>query len=687
MAHPSLKLLPTVDQNRTPALNEAGISQSQLIRFTPDSKGIALPQKLGGWTKFYPTPMTSTVRSLWAWADVNSNKYLGVGCTSSINTILNGSLNNITPRTFSDSPAISTYPASTVSGSNAVNINDPSSNITGYDTVFIKTQISVGGLVLFGLYQCYNPASDPSNYTIYATDVFGNPAYATATSSVAVLPQFSVTSGSSSVSVTLPNHGYSVGSTFPVLVSTTVGGITFLGNYTVTGVTSTSIFTIQSSSSATSTTTGYLNGGNASYFYYVGLGSVATSVGWGVGTYGSGGWGTGVAPAPAIGLPITATDWTIDNWGSVMVACPYGGPIYTWNPTVASPIATVIPQGPAANSGAFVAMPEQQIIAWGSTFNGIQDPMLVRWCDIGNYQTWVAQTINQAGSYRIPRGSLIVGGIQGPQQGLLWTDLAVWAMQYTGQPYVYSFNEVATGCGLIAPKAAWSMGGIVYWMGQSQFFMMASSGVTPIECPIWDVVFQTIKDLNSDTIKKIRIATNSQFSEVAWYYPTQNGGENTNYVKYNTKTGGWDFGTLDRTAWINQSVFGPPIGASSTNYIYQHETSPDADGQPLLANFQTGYFAMNEGDYKTFVDLVWPDMKWGYYNQTPSANVQITFYVTDYPGDDPVVYGPYTVTKSTEYFNARFRGRLVSIGVSSSDTGSFWRLGNIRYRAQPDGKF
>jgi hypothetical protein len=29
----------------------------------------------------------------------------------------------------------------------------------------------------------------------------------------------------------------------------------------------------------------------------------------------------------------------------------------------------------------------------------------------------------------------------------------------------------------------------------------------------------------------------------------------------------------------------------------------------------------------------------------------------------------------------------VSIKVDSNDIGSFWRIGNIRYRIQPDGKY
>jgi hypothetical protein len=149
----------------------------------------------------------------------------------------------------------------------------------------------------------------------------------------------------------------------------------------------------------------------------------------------------------------------------------------------------------------------------------------------------------------------------------------------------------------------------------------------------------------------------------------------------------WDFGQLGRTAWINQSVLGPPIGAGTNDYIYQHETSTDADGQPMNSYFQTGYFAMTEADVKIFVDQIWPDMKWGYYGGAQNAQVTITFYVTDYPGQSPQVYGPYTMTQAVTYITPRIRGRLVSIRIESNDIGSFWRIGNIRYRLQQDGKY
>jgi hypothetical protein len=312
--------------------------------------------------------------------------------------------------------------------------------------------------------------------------------------------------------------------------------------------------------------------------------------------------------------------------------------------------------------------------------------MLVRWCDVSNYNDWTATVINQAGSYRIPKGSRIVGAIQAAQQALLWTDIGVWSMQYIGQPYVYSFNEVGSGCGLIAQKAAASINGSVYWMGPSQFFSMTDQGVQPVSCPIWDVIFQ---DLDQTNLDKIRVAVNSRFGEITWYYPTMsNGGEVNAYAKYNVFLRVWDFGTLGRSAWVDQSVLGPPIGADpSSRYIYQHETSQNADGEPMLSSFQTGYFAMAEADVKTFVDQVWPDMKWGYYGGAQNATVNLTFYVADYAGQTPVAYGPYPLTQSTTFISPRFRGRLMSIGLGSSDIDSFWRIGNIRYRLQPDGKF
>jgi len=759
MPHASLKLVPGVDQNRTPALNETAISESNLIRFVPDRQGIALPQKIGGWTRFYSQPMTAIVRALWAWADTNSNTYLGVGATDNLFTINNGSLTNRSPQYYVSNPLLS---FSTTSGSDEVFIDDTGSNVSSYDSIFLATHVSVGGLVLFGFYTC--EALSANTYSVFAKNVIGISTPATSTVSAGgSVASFATTSGSAAVSVTLANHGFSVGSTFPVLVATTVGGITLYGNYIVQSVTSSSVFVISAGNSATSTATGSINGGKPQITYYVGQTALPPATGYGAGGYGAGGYGTGVTAsggrsfattaASCVGTTATVSfsgnfsvpvgsqitisgvtpsgyngtwavksstsgatstvsftvpsalgvqtvagtiavniwaftgtaDWTLDNWGEYLIANPQDGEIYFWNPTGGNVHASVVPNAPKVNEGCFVAMPERQIVAYGSTFNGIKDPLLIRWCDIANFTVWAGTVANQAGSYRIPKGSRIVGAMQGPQQGLIWTDLGIWAMQYINLPLVWSFNEVATGCGLIGKKAAAALSGSVFWMSQTQFFTLSGSGVQPIPCPIWDVIFQ---DIDLSQADKIRCATNARFGEVVWYYPTTgSGGVPTKYVKLNPLLGSWDFGTLTRTAWIDQSVLGAPIGAGGNNVIYQHETSTDADGSAINAYIQTGWFTLDEGDLKTFVDQVWPDMKWGYYGGAQDANVLITFYVADYPGGTVRTHGPYDVTQATTFVTPRLRGRLISIRIESNDIGSFWRLGNIRYRLQPDGKF
>jgi hypothetical protein len=673
-----LRLAGGVNTTETAALNEnSGISSSNLIRYFYDVNGPALVGKLGGWSKFFPSAMAAIVRALWAWEDINDNANLALGtqvfpsgARSQLAVITAGALTDITPV-----QAVSAIPpvvVATAIGSPLIAVVDTTTiGITNTCSVYIATQIAVGGLVLFGLYPCDELGSIYSNsYTLYARDILGNLRLAT-TTAAATLPTFSTQPQSNAVAVTLTAHGYAPGTTFPILFATLVGGITLQGNYVIQTVVDANTFTIQSTSAATSAATATLNGGIA-VFVYNGLGAT-----------------------PPSALPIESDDWTLDNFGQDLIACPTtspglpGGisyqPIYLWSPT-SQPNAAVIPQAPAVNDGIFVAMPQRQIIAWGSTETGIQDPLLINWCDVNNPNQWIALPTNQAGSFRIPKGSRIVGCVQGPQQALVWTNIDVWSMQFIGTPYVYSFNEIGTGCGLIARKAAASLNGIYYWMGPSQFYSLGGEGVLPIPCPVWDVVFQ---NLNQGALSKIRVAVNSRFGEIQWFYPSANGGgEVDSYVKYNVYMNVWDYGSLGRTAWVDQSVLGPPIGADPGSLLlYQHETSNDADGVAMLPFLQTGYFALSEGDFQTFVDLVWPDMRWGQWSEAQNATVQISFIVVNYPGDTPVTYGPYSVTQATKYFNTRLRGRLVAVRISSSDLGTWWRIGALRYRYAPDGRF
>ncbi len=679
MAFGSVELVPGVNVERTPTALKAGISTSQNIRFKD-----GLTQKIGGFQKYYSFNIAGTPRELHAWQDLNGAQHLLAGTTSSLGVITSGSFVSITPQQVKTDVALN---FTTTTGSLTIGITDTGvNNLTIYDTLMLNTPVSVGGIILSGLYTIQNIVGSTA-YTISAAT-----AALTAVNGTGSVPLFSTTINSFLVAARFTAHGMSNNNIISFQATTTVGGITVIGSYPVTVVDANN-FTFTAGSVASSTATSYMNSGNAEFLYYISLGPSPSGSGYGSGGYGSGGYGSGIVPSSMTGTPITATDWTSDNWGQIALACPNGGAIYAYDPTAGFTAAAVVPSAPPFNNGIFVSSTLQILFCWGSTAtNAIGqalDPMLIKWSDVGDYTQFKVLTTDQAGSFRLPSGSMIRGGMAAQNQNLFWTDIDFWAAQYLGYPLEFSFNKIGSGAGLISSHAAQQLRGGVYWMGQSNFYSYIGGVCKVMPCPMWDFVFQ---NLNTSFTQNIRSMPNTPYNEAGWLFPSAASvsGECDSYIKFNLTEPGmpWDGGLINRSAWIDQNIIGNPISATSNGIIYLQETTNDADGQPLTSTFTSGYFYIAEGEEFAFVDQIYPDMIWGTYGSqsTGTAQVYISFNVTNYPGDVPTVYGPYLMTSTTEYISVRFRGRQMSVTVKSSDLGSFWRLGRIRYRYAPSGR-
>lgn len=680
MPFETLRIIPSVDTERTLADNAQGISDSNYIRWRDK-----VPEKRGGCQLYANAQFNGYITDLHAWQGLNNIVYLGIGTTTNLYTYFENTSKDISPRYYTDDivPNISSF-----AGTNIFNIDDSVfTPVSTYYKVVFNTQVSIGGVILSGAYNIATITGGTSYDILAATN-------ATSTvSNAGTLPEFVTTAGSSLVTVNFPDHTYLLGQAVAFSVPTIVGGITIYGTYIVDTVAAGVSFTIIAQNEATANDTVSLNYGDLNLTYWVTDGPLPQGSGYGLGPYGIGGYGTGVVPAaPNPGTTLMVPDYYLDNWGETLIICPEGNPIFVWSPISGFQNANMLVNSPLQNLGAFVAMPQQQVMAWGSTYTGLSDPLQIRWSDVGNYNDWTPTVTNQAGGYHIPTGSIIRRGFQGPSQQYWWTDIDLYVAQYTGPPFVYGFSKIGTGCGLIASKAVAQLGSTVYWMSQKQFFMTSGSNAPqPIPCSVWDYIFQ---NLDWNNVDNVEAAPNSQFNEINWFFPSVNSpnGENDSYVCYNALYNEWDYGSISRTAWIDQSVLTTstglygPIGAGSDGYIYIHETSNDNAGVPITASFKTGYFSLTNGNDLVFVDWVLPDMKWGQYSQAPDAILSITFNVTDYAGQAPRVYGPYSFTKETPYVEPRFRGRFVQIVVESSDAGSFWRLGSIRYRYSTSGR-
>lgn len=660
-------LRPGVNVEASPTLNKGGISLSQLIRFK-----LGLAEKLGGWLAYCQTPVVGTGTGMKSFSGLDGTTYLMVGTEQRLCIITSGILYDITPvrLTHNIAPALTT-----TNLSKTVRIADAGSGTAPGDWVYITVPIAIDGLVLQGFYQVSNTI-DPNTYEVQAATA------ATATTGPGgAVPAFTTVNGSAVVTVALNNHGYATNDPFVIGVATTGGGITLaVGSYTVTRINANQ-FTIVASAVATGSVTFSENGGNARFEYLIqtGFSNAVVLSGWGIGVWGAGVWGLS-SGSTVRGL---MRQWSADAWGSSLVACYTKGPIYEWDPPVtnvfpgnrATP-AFVLTNAPNQNICIFVHSQSEILVAAGcSDSGGTFDPLLVRWSDQDDLTVWVGASGNQAGLFRLKSGSRIVGSMMVPQGGLIWTDAGVWSMQYIGYPDIFGFTVVGVNCGLIGMRARAYLNSSVLWMGRDNFYIMAPGG-TPqaVPCTVWDKVF---RNLNSFQVDEIFCAVSSLFNEIWIFYPSANSDAVDSYVKVNLSEGySWDFGLLPRTCWDDGLVLGAPVGCDSMGLVQQHETSPDANGAPLMWSLTTGFYDIAEGEEFCYIDQVWPD-----FVQTDASIVQMTINVVDEPGGPVRSAGPFSFTQGQKQFQAfNLRGRQVQFVIGGSDLGSFVRLGAIRYR-------
>lgn len=690
MPFAAVTLKPGVNVEPTATALRAGYSASNLGRFRS-----GLFEKLGGWVKFYSFALAGVPRALQAWLDINGGQWLGIGTTKALDTINGGNLYNITPQSKTTDFAPKFTTNTTPGTADQVIVDDSNiANVTTYDSIKFNTPISVGGLILSGSYPIDAILGTTTYRIIAASD-----ATSIVTNGGAV-PVFTPTSGSALISVALNSHGLSVGGSIVFPIPTTVGGLVIQGTYSAVSITSANAFVISATSVASNSTPVSMNSGNCELVYYIAIGPVASGTGYSVGTYSSGPYsGTGATSGQQTGTPITATDWTLDNWNDRLMACPAGGAIYTWQPTRGLQNAQAITGNgaPVLNSGIFVAAPRLALVAFGSTVTkniGIaQDPLVYKISDIGYYDFWSVNVVNpatgatsQAFESRLPTGSAIKAGLAAPNQLLLWTDLDLWAVNFVGVPSIWTQTKIGANCGTISRHGVAQMAGVIYWWGRNNFYAMAGGAPAVIPCTVWDFVYQ---NLNTAHVDKCFIETITAFSEVWFFFPSSasSDGQCDSYAKVNVIDGAWDYGSLPRSIGIDQSVVGNPIMATPTGILYSHEVGYDSDGQQLVPYFQTGEFYLSEAQDFVFCDQFYPDFRFTTFDGSSiSATVQVTFYVKDYPGDTARTYGPYSMTTDTLKLDIRFRGRMFQISMTSTDVGSWFRLGKPYFRIASSGR-
>jgi hypothetical protein len=325
--------------------------------------------------------------------------------------------------------------------------------------------------------------------------------------------------------------------------------------------------------------------------------------------------------------------------------------------------------------------------------------MLIRWSDQEDYLEWFPSATNQASSLQLSSGSKIVTALQSRQEILVWTDSALYSMQYQGPPAVWGAQLLADNLSIAGPNACAIASGVTYWMGIDKFYKYDGRTQT-LRCDLRQYIFQ---DINLEQAAQIFASTNEGFNEVWFFYCSANSFTIDKYVTYNYAEDVWAYGTMARTAWLDSALRQHPMAATYSYNIVFHEQGNDDNETgttlPINAVIETTEFDIDDGDHFGFVWRIVPDITFR-GSDTASPQVTMTLIPMQNSGsgyNSPISLGGNsdativrTATVPIEQFTGqvyvRVRGRQMIMKVESNQLGCAWQLGSPRIDIRQDGR-
>ena len=619
---------PGINKEGTDYSAEGGWFDGNLVRFR---KGF--PEKIGGWQKYIQSSYEGTGRKLHGWVNLEGTKLLGLGTRFKLYIQEGTTYNDVTPIRSTTSAGDVTFAAT--NGSSTLTVTDASHGAAEGDFVTFSGAASLGGNVIASvLNQEYQIESVPTvnTYTVVAKDTSGD----------------TVTANSS-------DSGN--------------GGSSVVGAYQINS----------------------------------GLDVFVDGTGWGTGSWGSGSWGSTTSLTDSNQLRL----WSMDNFGEDLISNPRGGSIYYWDnsdglTTRAVALTALSGANLAPTKGLQVIVSDvdrhvlilgaDPINAAGSARTGSIDPLLIAFSDQENAAEWEPKSTNTAGSLRCSAGSEIIGGLRARQETLIWTDTALYSLQFIGPPLTFGLNLINEGVSLVGPNAAINTPQGIFWMSKKGFYSY-SGAVNSVPCSVHSYVFD---DINEGQSFQFFAFLNKKFNEVGWFYCSEDSTSIDRFVAYNYVEQTWNIGQLSRTAWLDEGIVAFPRAAgkaSSVPYLYQHETGHDDDGSPMDNVFiESADFDIGEGEEFQFIKRMIPDVK---FTGSGGSEQQINVVLKqrNFPGSSLTTDQTSSFTATTTKIDMRARARQAVIRFESDDDatngvrlGVGFRVGGTRLDIRPNGR-
>ena len=705
-----LKFKPGIVSDITSESNEGGYVDGDKVRFR-----FGFPEKIGGWSKYSENTFQGSARRLHNWVALDGSDFMGVGTHLKYYIEEGQSFNDITPIRNTTSAGEVTFSAT--DGSTTITVTDTAHGANENDFVTFSGAVTLGGDITADvLNQEYQITRLVSSNSYEITSSIAANASDTGNGGASVVGTYQINTG---LDVTVGGTGWGAGqwsgTTSSALATqlnealdasetgvdvddetgmTTEGDVILVGNelMRVTASADDNTMVVTRGHSGTTATTHADN-----TLVRLALGNEDPEndfVGWG-----------NAASVTVPGAQIRL--WSHDNFGEDLIINPRDSSLYYWDKSNGlgtrtvelSTLAGTKTSVPQKAKQILVSDQDRHVIAFGcdglntsntaTQGNGVQDPLLIRFSSQENPLEWFPTATNTAGDLRLGGGSTFVQAVEAKQQILVFTDKTLHAMKFIGPPFTFGLQELSKNITIMSPYSAIAVEDAVFWMGVDTFYVYAGGQTIQLPCTVKDKVFL---DFNFEERNKVHVGVNSEFSEILWFYPTQNSLEIDSYVAYNYSEKIWYYGTMARQAWIDRGIRTLPI-ATGSQYLYNHEVGYDDDGSAMTSFIESAPIDIGDGDKYVFLTEVIPDIT---FNGSTSLNPDVDFTVKakNFSGGNFLQTQSGTTQRTatspveqfTEKLNYRLRGRSFALRIDSTSLGTKYKLGTPRVDIREDGR-
>ena len=702
-----LQLKPGIQKQTSDLGAGGGYTDCDNIRFR-----YGLPEKIGGWSKTTTNTLIGVARDAHHWVALDGTRLAALGTDKKLYIYANDLLYDITPTRQTNSAVTSIFTTTNGSPDVTVNVNGHGALVGDIVTFSGTTSLSGTSFSASSFDRSFEVKSvtGSNNFVIQqdANESTGSvtTGTATATFDINTAPAFSTfgygwgTNGFGGFSTAVSNQlngallddtaGTGGSGTSITLDSTT--GFTTSGKIIVddeiisyTGKTSTNLTGI---TRAVDSSTRSAHADNTVVTLFE---DSANANAWNI-------------PSSSSSTILDGRDWSIDNFGELMIATALNGSTFQWSPTTdgLSGKASLVTNAPTASKFSLVSTPDRHLILFGTekTVGTVssQDPLLLRFSSQEDINTYQPSATNTAGSLRIQDGSSIVGADKARGQILVWTDTSLHGLQFIGPPFTFGLNQLGRNCGLLGQHAAVVVRDVAYWMGQNAFFVFDGT-VKKLPCTVDDFVFENIDLTQTD---QIFAGVNTEFAEIIWFYVTNpdnvSDPQVNKCVTYNYLEQTWTVGTLNRTTWVDRGVFQNPLAteylknsvanatptviglSNGVSKYYEQEFGTDNDGEAMQAFIQSGDFNIDQGGEQLMrISRFIPDFR----NQ--SGDLTVTWSFKNYPYGNVISQTASTVATTDTKKDIRGRGRQANFKIESNVANGNFKMGTFTIDAFPDG--